>query len=181
MSFKIYKINKSPFLLVLILLSSSCSKSDTTDPITGDKKVYEPNAIQRARDAADSGQGVFSFGGSKKENTTFNFSTSNVLWRATLKSLDFLPLVNADYSGGIIITDWYSEQKSNEQIKLTIRFLSNEIKSNSISIVAHKKICLDQNNCKINKIEDKFALELKESIINSARLLRIEDEKNKNK
>ena len=176
-----FSIHKSLFLLALILLSFSCSKSDTLDPVTGDKKVYEPNAMQRARDAADSGQGIFSFGGSKKENTTFNFSTSNVLWRATLKSLDFLPLVNADYSGGIIITDWYSEQKSNEQIKLTIRFLSNEIKSNSISIVAHKKICLDQNNCKINKMEDNFTVEIKESIINSARLLKIEDEKNKNK
>ena len=41
--------------------------------------------------------------------TTYEFSTSNPMWRASLEVLDFIPLSTVDYSGGMIITDWYSE------------------------------------------------------------------------
>ena len=49
------------------------------------------------------------------------------MWRASLETLDFLPLTTVDYSGGIIITDWYFDNtgKSEESIKISIRFLSN--------------------------------------------------------
>ena len=56
----------------------------------------------------------------KGGNGTFDFATSNELWRASLDTLDFMPLISADYGGGIIITDWYSENKPNESIKVTI-------------------------------------------------------------
>ena len=105
-----------------------------------------------------------------------------MLWRATLKSLDFLPLVNADYSGGVIIYDWYSNENSNEQIKVTVRFLNNQLRSDSINIIAHKKIC-EENliKCKTIKLNDKFNSEIKETILTSARALRIEEEKSKSK
>jgi len=45
----------------------------------------------------------------KVGSTNYEFSTSNPMWRASLETLDFLPLTTVDYSGGIIITDWYSE------------------------------------------------------------------------
>jgi len=118
----------------------------------------------------------------KSATTTYEFASSNVLWRATLKSLEFLPLLNADYSGGIIITDWYSDEtNSQEQIKLTIRFLNNEVRSDSIEIIAHKKICSqNNNNCKIIKLDNNFSQKIKESIMTSARVIKIEEEKKKN-
>ena len=63
--------------------------------------------------------------GGKNKGGKFDFASSNYLWRATLDTIDFMPLVSANYSGGIIITDWYSENNNpNEAIKISIRFLS---------------------------------------------------------
>ena len=69
------------------------------------------------------------------------------MWRATLETLDFLPLSTVDYSGGVVITDWYSENNSKESIKISIRFLSNEIRSDSLKIIVHKKECQQSLNC----------------------------------
>ena len=72
------------------------------------------------------------------------------MWRASLEILDFLPLSTVDYSGGIIITDWYSEESSDNSIKITVRFLDNEIRADSLKIIVHKKNCSSEQNCKIN-------------------------------
>ena len=85
------------------------------------------------------------------------FASANELWRASLDTLDFMPLSSVNYSGGIIITDWYSDaSNSNESIKITIRFLSNEIQSNSIKIIVHNKKCKNTESCKINEIDSKI-------------------------
>ena len=76
------------------------------------------------------------------------------MWRASLETLDFLPLTTVDYSGGVIITDWYSENNSNqESIKITIRFLSNEIRSDSMKIILHKKVCNNDLKCNTNLVK----------------------------
>ena len=107
----------------------------------------------------------------------FEFASSNVLWRATLKTLDFLPLANADYSGGVVIYDWYSNKTENELIKVSVRFLSNELRASSLEIIGHKKICDDSGKCYTEKLNNKFTEEIKDSIITKARLLKIEDTK----
>ena len=91
------------YILTILLLFSGCKSSQEQPEF--DKKSAEPDPFKRARQAADLGGGIFN-SDRKNQDSTVNFATSNVLWRATLKSLDFLPLLNADYSGGIIITDW---------------------------------------------------------------------------
>ena len=76
------------------------------------------------------------------------------MWRASLETLDFLPLTTVDYSGGIIITDWYYDNNSSrESIKISLRFLSNDIRSESLKVIVHKKTCANTNNCKIVLLE----------------------------
>ena len=78
----------------------------------------------------------------------FEFASSNELWRASLDTIDFMPLASVNYSGGIIITDWYStDQNSNESIKISIRFLTNEIRSDALDIKVFNKKCVTQSNC----------------------------------
>jgi len=102
------------------------------------------------------------------------------LWRATLKTLEFMPVVNVDYSGGVIVYDWYSEKEdSNDQLKVTVRFLSNELRSDSIQVITHKKTCSTNQRCVISKLSDSFNSEIKNSIIISARALKIEEQKDK--
>jgi len=169
--------------LILFLLIINCSK---TDSVTGEKILIEPNPQVKARQAVDQGGGIFGDvlkGGKSSNSNSYDFSSSNILWRATLKTLDFMPLLNADYQGGVIIYDWYSDNENyKEQIKVTVRFLNNQLRSDSINIIAHKRICEENTNkCKTIKLDDKFNSEIKDTILTSARTLRIEEEKSKNK
>ena len=104
-----------------------------------------------------------------KGGTNYQFASSNPMWRATLEILDFLPLSNVDYSGGIIITDWYNEGTSlDESIKITIRFLTNEIRSDGLKIIVHKKRCSVDQNCQITKISSALEHELQVAILKKA-------------
>jgi len=175
-----YQILKYSFILLISVFLTKCASNQ--DPVTGEKQRIEPNVNQRAKDFVDKGGGIMGIIGKSSENTNFKFSTSNVLWRATLKSLDFLPLMNADYTGGIIIYDWYSQANNpKEQIKISVQFLSDELRSDSIKITAHKKICDNADRCSNAAIDQNFSNSIKENIITSARTLKIEEAKKEKK
>jgi len=174
---------KWPFISILALIfMQNCS---SVDPVTGEKVLIEPNPDKRAREFADKGGGIFgNLGkiGANKTGGVVDFDSSNVLWKATLKTLDFLPLLNADYTGGVIIYDWYTETiNSKEQIKISVRFLNNELRSDSIKVTAHKKICESTDKCLNSIMDQKFSENIKESIITSARALKIEETKKEKK
>ena len=139
------------------------------------------NADERARKNIEEGRGVSLKGAmSGRKGTNYEFSTSNPLWRATLETIDFMPLTTVDYSGGIIITDWYSDSgNANDAIKITLRFLSNEIQSNSIKVIVHNKKCNSNNNCTVNEIDSKIKFELQKSILSKAAMLQKESKKSK--
>ena len=167
------------FLFLLFLFTNNCAK---TDPVTGEKILIEPNTKVKAENAAKDGKGIFGDIGGKKSATVFDFATSNVLWRASLKSLEFMPLINADYSGGVIVYDWYSENlNSNEQIKVSVRFVNNEVRSDSIEVLIHKKVCDTNNKCITTKMDKNFTSEIKDKILVSARQMKIEESKKENK
>ena len=170
----------SYFFIILLFLLSNCQKKD---PVTGSNEYFEPELKKRLEQSRDKDGGIFgNIGKGSKDQSSVDFKSSNVLWRATLKSLEFLPLMNADYSGGVIIYDWYSNpNKPLEQIKISVQFLNNELRSDSIKIIAHKKICENVNKCSNLEIDQQFASSIKESIINSARLLKIEEAKKEKK
>ena len=133
-------MNKNLITIGIALILISCSSKN--DPVTGEKVLIEPNPEIKAKEFAKKGGGIFGdINNQKKSNTNFEFTTSNVLWRSTLKSLEFLPMLNADYQGGVIIYDWYSDDlNSKEQLKISVRFISNELRSESVEIIAHKKM-----------------------------------------
>ena len=121
-----------------------------------------------------------SFGGPK--GGTFDFASSNELWRASLDTIDFMPLSSANYSGGIIITDWYSEnENSGESIKLTIRFLTNEIRSDAIDLKIYYKKCNTSNNCKVTERNTTLVNELKKQILKKAAIYEKQNKVNKSK
>ena len=170
-----YNYIKYLYLLTILALLFSCSKNENQS-----QEIFEPNVDKRARAAV--GEGITIFGNKSSGSTTYEFASSNVLWRATLKSLDFLPLINADYSGGVIIYDWYSQSNNpKEQIKISVQFLNNELRSDSVKITAHKKICDNSDRCSNSTIDQNFANSIKENIIASARALKIEEAKKEKK
>ena len=140
------------------------------------------NAQERARKNIEQGRGTSLKDIVGGRGTTYEFSTSNPMWRASLEILDFLPFSTVDYSGGMIITDWYSEDNSNDAIKITVRFLDNKIRSDSLKISVHKKECKSNMNCRTNLLKNSaIGNELRTSIIRKAAMLERESKDKKKK
>ena len=151
-------------ILSLFLLNSCGGKLPGADA-----RKFPADPSQRVQQNLKEGKGfrIKDFG--SNSGGTFEFASSNELWRASLDTIDFMPLVSANYSGGIIITDWYS-QDQNEAIKITLRFLSNEIRSDAIDIKVFLKKCRIEENCKISESEGNLKKELKKQILKKAAL-----------
>ena len=149
------------FLLFLILNSCGIYR-----PV--DSRVIPVNEKERVKQNIEQGKGI-KLGNPVSRGGDFQFASANPMWRASLDILDFLPLVNADYSGGIIITDWYSpKKKENESIKITVRFLSNEIRPDGLEILIFKKNCKVYENCEIISSKNNLSSQIKLAILKKA-------------
>ena len=153
-------------LFSIIFLLNQCGLYRKTDA-----REIPTNAGERVQKNMEEGRrikfGNLAGSGSGK----FEFATSNEMWRATIDILDFIPLANADYGGGVIITDWYNESgTSNESIKIMVQFLSNEIRADGLKIIVYNKKCLDNslNNCSTNIQNSDIGQELKLAILKKA-------------
>ena len=136
-------INNLLIFGLLALLLNSCGMG-------ADARKYPPNPDERVKKNIEEGRGFRLMDTINKNKGTGNyeFASSNELWRASLDTVDFMPLASVNYSGGIIITDWYSsDQYANESIKISIRFLTNEIRSDALDIKVFKKSCDNNNKC----------------------------------
>ena len=163
---KINFILKSSFiLLVTVLFLNSCGKQV-------DAKKFPPNPKERVKKNLEEGKGFrlsTKLKGIGKGSGEFEFASSNSLWRASLDIIDFMPLATANYSGGIIVTDWYSDDvNSNESLKVTIRFLTNEIRSDAIDLKIFYKICKTVNNCSVTEKTGNLVNEFKKEILKQA-------------
>ena len=159
-----------PIFLLSFFFLNSCGLYKKTD-----SKKIPTNADERIQKNIEEGRGFRLGSLGKNKGGDFQFASSNPLWRATLQKLDFAPLSNVDYAGGVIVTDWFSENDTNEQIKITVRFLTNEIRSDAVNIIIHKKSCNTQNKCKINKIENTLNNEIKFAILKKAAQIQNQD------
>ena len=162
----------SGFLVFAILASlNSCGiyeRSDVKDnPVEVD---------QRVRKNIQEGRGV-RFGRGATRGGDFDFASSNPLWRASIEIFDFVPLTNASYSGGIIITDWFSSENKNpdktRDLKITVKFLSNEIRADAVDVTVFEKVCAVEK-CNTKKVQSKLEKEIKLAILKKATLMQKE-------
>jgi|TARA_E500000331_G_scaffold170700_1_gene165121 hypothetical protein len=172
----------SVLLLIIPIIFSSCKGPDGKFKLPGaDARKFPADPAKRVEQNLKEGKGFQlneAFGGNKRGGV-FDFASSNELWRASLDVIDFMPLSSVNYSGGIIITDWYSsDQGSKESIKISIRFLTNEIRTDALDIKVFNKICDDLVNCKITETDGVISKELKRKILKTATLYK-EEKKNK--
>tara|TARA_B100000900_G_C20440605_1_gene658877 strand:+ start:254 stop:811 length:558 start_codon:yes stop_codon:yes gene_type:complete len=161
-------ISKSVILLLSIFLILTGCKNGKLPGADARKVSYD--ARERVRKNIEEGKGFrLADVVSKKRGGDFEFASSNELWRASLDVIDFMPLASANYSGGMIITDWYADNSNpNESIKLTIRFLSNEVRSDALSIKIFYRTCDEINKCIVNEKSGPLAKELKKEILKIA-------------
>jgi len=149
-----------------------------------DAKKFPPEPGKRVKKNLEEGRGftmMEGFTDKKGGFGNFEFASSNALWRASLDTIDFMPLATANYSGGIIITDWYSAgQSTNESIKISIRFLTNEVRSDALDIKIFYKNCGQNNNCQISEKKGSLVVELNKKILKRAAIYK-EQSKDKSK
>ena len=143
-----------------------------------DIKDNPVNVDERVKKNVQEGRGI-RFGKGSTRGGDFDFASSNPLWRGAVDVLDFVPLTNASYSGGIIITEWFSAENNSgnttRELKLTVRFMTNEIRADAIQVLVFEKICSQSNNCKTKKIKSKLEGELKLAILKKAALFEKDD------
>jgi hypothetical protein len=166
------KLKILTLLLVITLGLNSCKGGNSREI------SYDPK--ERVKKNLAEGKGI-RFNTKSLGSGNFEFASSNELWRASLDAIDFMPLASVNYGGGIIVTDWYStDQNSNESIKISIRFLTNEIRSDSLDIKIFKKECKAELNCVISEKSGDIIPELKSKILKTAAIYK-EEAKNKKK
>ncbi|MDB0054439.1 DUF3576 domain-containing protein [Candidatus Pelagibacter sp.] len=164
------------FLSIFLITLSGCGIYKKVDA----RKV-SPKASDRAKANMEAGKGYKLFDSKRNRAGVFEFANSNGLWKASLDIIDFMPLSSVNYSGGIIITDWYSENKNpNESIKISIRFLTNEIRSDALDIKIFSRICDNSSlNCKFTDSGELLVSELKKEILKKATIYDNEEKKEK--
>ncbi len=158
-----------PFLISLIFLLNSCgSGGKIWDP--ADAREFPPEAHKRVQKNLEEGRGFRIMDPLKgRSGGTFEFATSNAMWRATLDVLDFIPLATANYSGGLIITDWYSENEAQkDSVKISVRFLTNEVRVDALDIKVFSKKCIAFEQCSITEKQGILVAELKKKILEKA-------------
>ena len=162
--------------LISILFLTSCKNS-------GDARKRPPNVKDRIQKNIEEGRGVKFFSTANQKNIgEFDFASSNELWRASLDTLDFMPLALANYSGGVIVTDWYSDNdQNNESVKISIRFLSNEVRSDALIVKVFYKNCSVQQTCKITDRSGALSDELTKKILTKAAVYEKENKSKKKK
>lgn len=170
----------SLIIVILTLFLSSCGIYKYS-PV----KDEDYDVDKRVRKNIEEGKGI-TFGKSKNIGGTFDFASSNELWRASIETLDFVTFANASYSGGIIVTDWFndnSKENALRDLKITVKFLSNEIRADGLQIDIHERTCKVNNpsSCSINKIKSDVTGELKLAILKSATRLEKDMRKKRSK
>jgi len=154
-------------ILFLILLTISLNSCGIYRPV--DAREFPPDPKKRVEKNLEEGRGIRLFDSNRQSTANYEFASSNELWRATLDIIDFMPLTTANYSGGIIVTDWYSDdQNLNESLKITVRFLTNEIRSDALDLKIFYKNCDKNNKCSIVENSGNLSAELKKQILKKA-------------
>ncbi len=155
-------------LTIYIIVFQSLTSCGLYRPV--DAKKFPPEPEKRIKNNLEEGKGfrlMTGFGNDSKGGK-FEFANANPLWRASLDIIDFMPLLSVDYGGGIIITDWYGEENENDTIKITIQFLSNEVRSDALNIKVFKKKCTNLSNCKVTQSQSNINQELRVAILKRA-------------
>ena len=157
------------FLIICCFMLNACKTIENLPG--GDARKNPPEPKERIKKNLEEGRGfrLDTALSNQGKGGDFLFASANELWRASLDTLDFMPLSSVNYSGGIIITDWYSDVNNlDESVKISIRFLTNEVRADALDIKIFYKKCNQVASCKISQKTGSLSAELKKQILSKA-------------
>jgi hypothetical protein len=172
--------------IFIILVISTFTLNACNGKLPGaDARKYPKDPAKRVQQNLEEGRGFrlndAVKGFTENKGGVFDFASANELWRASLDTIDFMPLSSVNYSGGIIITDWYADDTNqNESIKISIRFLTNEIRSDALDIKVFNRKCSENfQQCVTKEVNGVIAPELKKKILKTATIYKSQKENKK--
>jgi len=120
--------------------------------------------------------GLVLFGGKdKKQEGGGGIGVNGFLWRASLDTVAFMPLVSADPFGGVIISDWYSAPEAqNERAKVTVYILGRELRSDGVKVSVFRQAKNEKGEWVDSEVAKETAANLENTILTRARQLRIQ-------
>ena len=129
---------RNTFLLLSVLLMlAACGEGETYKPQSQkDERWSEQGKL--------TGEGGLTlFGGKSGEESGSGggkIGVNSYLWRASLDTLSFMPLLQTDSSGGVIVTDWYANPKNpGERVKVTVTILDQDLRADALSVAASRQ------------------------------------------
>ena len=163
-------IIKQFFALSLLAVISACG-------LFPDGKAEAPVnstlALKENRGSLTGGEGLLPTGGDKN-NANTGIGVNSFLWRATLDTLAFMPLVSADPFGGVIITDWYEDPKTKgERFKVNALILDKTLRADGIKITLFKQRADSKGAWHDVEVSKNTARDLEDTILTRAREMRI--------
>ena len=97
---------------------------------------------------------------------------NSYLWRASLEAVSFMPLLQTDSNGGVIVTDWYANPNNpNERMKVTVTILDQDLRADALRVAASRQI--NQNGVWVEApVQAATVQKLEDVILTRARDLR---------
>jgi hypothetical protein len=118
---------KGALFMVAALALSACSMFRGDDGPDGQSRADA--------DRDRGGISIFGGGGGGSSGGDAQLGVNSYLWRASLDTLNFMPLASADPFGGVIITDWYSDPTTpNERFKATVYILDTRLRADALNV-----------------------------------------------
>jgi hypothetical protein len=119
--------------------------------------------------------GLFGSKADKKDDTGTGVAVNAYLWRASLDTINFIPLVSADPFGGVIITDWYTPAETpNERMKVQVTILDRELRADGVRVSVFKQQTGPKGGSWVDaQVDPRTNIDIENAILTRARQLRI--------
>ena len=145
-------------------LLAACGSDNTND------------TVMASTSSSSGGSWYWPFGGGSDDaaSSTPQLGVNGYLWRATLDTLNFMPLASADPVGGIVISDWYAApDKPDEHMKVTVYILDTRLRADGLTVTVFKQLKGADGQWKDSDTSAQTQVDFENAILTKARQLRL--------
>jgi hypothetical protein len=131
-------------ILAVVVAGLSACSSDVPVEVPGEMSNEDTDRIRAQHGTIHGNEGIVAFGTNDDDETNGNvyggIGVNAYLWRASLETIDFMPLVQADPFGGVIITDWYSPPETpGERFKINVYILDTVLRADGVKVAVFRQ------------------------------------------
>ena len=157
--------------LLLVVAGAGCQFAD---PVQKERPDPRRRGAPPSEGSVLGGSGgVTLLGGESDEPATGGIGVNSFIWRASLDTIAFMPLLSADPFGGVIITDWYAPAETpGERFKITVYILDRALRADAVQVAVFRQERVGDSGWEDRSTSPDTAISLENKILDRARQLR---------